>query len=378
MRIAIDARYVQDHFPGIARYTFNLVRALAGLGSDVGWVVIHNPAQKNSRYDVASLARLPGVELQVSSVPTFSLAEQIQLPRLARRLSVDLWHSPYYVMPYRLGIPVVLTFYDAIAHHFPDTLAAPWKRPPVELLTRMAVRTAQRFVAISAVAAEDLERFYGVAPSRVSVTPLGVDEHFVPQDPSVVAEAASRYGLERPYVLYLASNKPHKNLPRLLQAWHIARGEGRLASFRLVVAGHWDPRFPEAREMAERLGLGESVHFAGPVAEADLPAVYSGADLFVFPSLYEGFGLPVLEAMACGTPVVCSNTSSLPEVAGDAALTVDPLDVSALAAAIRNVLSDAGLRDELRRRGLVRAASFSWTRTGQQTLEVYRQVMTDL
>ena len=368
MRVVIDGRYIQDHFPGIARYTFHLTRALPLVAPEVDWVLLHNPALQNTRYDLSALA---GVRLVATTARTFSAGEQTALPALARRLGADVWHAPYYVMPYRLPCPSVLTFYDAIAHHFPATLTSPWKRPLFELLTRLAVHVAGRFAAISMVSRDDLMRFYGVEAGRIAVTPLAADERFAPQLPDVVQAAVKRLGLPCPYVLCLASNKPHKNLVRLVRAWHIIVTTGQAAGARLVIAGHWDPHFPQARELAERLRLMDQVHFAGPIPEDDLPAVYAGAWLFAFPSLYEGFGLPVLEAMACGTPVICSNTSSLPEVAGDAALAVDPLDARALAAAMHRVLVDEGLREDLSQRGLARAATFSWERTACETLAAY-------
>ncbi len=184
---------------------------------------------------------------------------------------------------------------------------------------------------------------------------------------------ASRFSLPRDYLLYLGSNKPHKNLVRLVEAWRIVVASGvQAADVPLVIAGAWDARYPEARQRVDTLGLADRVLFLGPVADADLPALYAGARAFVFPSLYEGFGLPVLEAMACGAPVICADGSSLPEVAGEAALLVDARDVEALATAIRRVLADADLAGELRRRGVQQAARFSWAQTAQRTLEVYR------
>jgi len=155
---------------------------------------------------------------------------------------------------------------------------------------------------------------------------------------------------------------------RLVHAWAAVRS----ADASLVIAGHWDARYPEARQAASQSGLTNRIFFVGPVAEGDLPALYGGALAFVFPSLYEGFGLPVLEAMACGTPAACSNVSSLPEVASDAALLFDPLDVESIALTLRRLVTDADLRADLRERGLRRAAHFSWERTARQTLEVYR------
>jgi alpha-1,3-rhamnosyl/mannosyltransferase len=174
-------------------------------------------------------------------------------------------------------------------------------------------------------------------------------------------------------VLYLGSNKPHKNLVRLIEAWRIVTSSFQLPASCLIVAGVWDERYPEVKLRAAELGLGDRVIFLGPVAESDLPALYSGATLFAFPSIYEGFGLPVLEAMACGVPVVCSNVSSLPEVAGAAALLVDPLDVDGLAAAIGRVLADGNLRAELRQKGVAQAARFTWEETARRTLAIYRE-----
>jgi glycosyltransferase involved in cell wall biosynthesis len=375
MRILVDGRYIQDHFPGIGRYTYNLVRALPEMAPEVEWLVLLNPALRNTRYDLSSLARLPGLRVVNTAVATFSLSEQTALPALASRLGVDLWHAPYYVMPYRLPCPSVLTFHDAIAHYFPATLTSPWKRPVFELLIRLAVRSAARFAATSQASRDDLVRFYGVDAGCITVTPEAADERFAPQPDDVVRAAVDRLGLPWPYALYLASNKPHKNLVRLVRAWHALVTSGRAAGARLVIAGHWDPHFPQARELAERLGLGGAVHFAGPIPEADLPVVLAGARVFIFPSLYEGFGLPVLEAMACGTPVICSNRSSLPEVAGDAGVLVDPEDVSAIASALDQVLGDANLRENLRKRGVDRAATFTWKRSAALTLAVYRAAL---
>jgi alpha-1,3-rhamnosyl/mannosyltransferase len=174
-------------------------------------------------------------------------------------------------------------------------------------------------------------------------------------------------------MLYFGSNKPHKNVPRLVEAF--AAGCARASGIDLVIAGHWDERYPQAKALAERLSLKERVRFIGPVQDNDLPALYGGTELFVFPSEYEGFGLPVLEAMACGAPVVCSNRSSLPEVAGDAALLCDPHDAAALARALEQALTDRGLRAALQQRGLERAAQFTWEQAASHTLKMYRTIL---
>jgi alpha-1,3-rhamnosyl/mannosyltransferase len=170
--------------------------------------------------------------------------------------------------------------------------------------------------------------------------------------------------------LYLGSNKPHKNLVRLIEAWAAIQAEARDVT--LVIAGAWLPQHPEPRQHAKALGINDRVCWLGPLPGTDLPALYTAAEAFIFPSLYEGFGLPVIEALACGTPVACANTSSLPEVAGNAALLFDPTQVDAIVDALQRLLGDANLRADLRHQGLTQAAKFSWSRTAQETLALYR------
>jgi len=206
-----------------------------------------------------------------------------------------------------------------------------------------------------------------VPPLRVAAIPLAAGPTFHPQPLEAIAGLRRRHALPERFTLYLGSNKPHKNLPRLLAAW-ATLPEDEL----LVIAGAWDRRYPEPRQIVQQQGLGERVRFLGPVAEADLPALYGAATLFVFPSLYEGFGLPVLEALACGTPVACSDSSNLPEVADNAALLFNPLDVGAIADAIRLLLADEQERAALADRATAQAARFSWERTAAATLALYR------
>jgi alpha-1,3-rhamnosyl/mannosyltransferase len=377
MRIGIDGRYIQDHFPGIGRYTYSLIGALAQVASDDSFIVLHNPALRNTRYDLAALARHPNVTLVPVNVPAFSTAEQTQLPWVVRRLRLDVLHSPYYIKPYLLPCPSVVSLYDLISARYPEYLPSPWARLAFAATTRLAITTARRLITLSAASRRDLAELYGVPLERVAVTPLAADERFQPIAEAKILEAVRRkYDLPERFVLYLGSNKLHKNLVRLVKAWSLVLSpQSPIGNRQLVVAGHWDPRYPQAQQKATELGLGEAVRFLGDVSEADLPALYNLATVFAFPSLYEGFGLPPLEAMACGTPVVCANTSSLPEVVGDAALLFDPLDVPAMAATIAQALSDASLRAALRARGLTRARLFSWERTARETLATYREAV---
>lgn len=365
MHIAIDARTVTPHFPGIGRYVSNLLRALPPImapGEELTVLV-----QPDAPADDKATIRVRG--------GPFSLRQQWEVPRALHRLRADVYHSTYFLMPYRPGLSTVLTVYDLIPILYPEAVSrrARWLFP---YLLRLALRAAQRVIAISTATKEDLYRVAEVPENRIDVIPLAPDPRFVPQPGSVIARLRERLGLPSRYALYVGSNKPHKNLARLIEAWGLVSKTPEAAGWALIIAGVWDPRYPEARQRAQALGLQDRVRFLGPVDEADLPALYGGAGLFVFPSLYEGFGLPVLEAMACGAPVVCSDRASLPEVAGDAALLVDPTDAEALAGAITRLLTDEDWRQEMRRRALVRAAEFSWERTARMTLAVYRELAT--
>lgn len=375
MRIGLDARYTSRHFPGIGRYTLGLARGLAELSHGHTLVLIGGPDHEPQRYDRAALAALPNVELVRARTAPFDPLQQIELPLLARRLKLDLLHSPYFVKPYvGLPCPSVLTIHDLLGWRYPQTLSARG-RLFYETLMRLAVRSAAALVTVSVSARDDLAYRYRMPAERIGVTPLAAERRFQPQPPEAIRCVREQYGLPERYVLYLGSNKPHKNLERLLRAWErvIADG-GALPDTILVLAGHEDPAHPEARHFVAERHLAGRVRFLPDPADADLPALYSGATVFVFPSYYEGFGLPPLEALACGTPVVCSYAGSLAEVVGNAALTVDPFSFIEIAEGLSRLLRNGALRRTLSERGLRRARTFTWRRTALETLRVYERV----
>lgn len=379
MRIGLDARYVYDHFPGIGRYTMNLAYALAELERRHELVVLYNPELPNTRHNLEGLRRFPGVELVSAPAHPFTLAEQVQIPRLVHALKLDVFHSPYYIKPYiNIPCPSIVTIHDVIGHRFPRTLPR-HARPLFGLTMWLAVQTSSRIITVSKATRDDIAYYYRRPRERIAVTPEATERRFRPQPPEVIAAVRAKYRLPPHYVLYVGSNKPHKNLERLVRAWERVCVAPELRQWMpgvtLVIAGHYDPRYPEAWRLVEERGLTNRVLFRPNVADADLPALYSGAEVFAFPSYYEGFGLPPLEAMACGTPVMCAYASSLPEVVGNAALTVDPYSFIDMAENLRYLLRTPGLRAYLRERGLRRAREFSWRRTAQKTLFVYEEVM---
>ncbi len=393
-RYILDTRTATARFPGIGRYVRNLVPALVSQSSpDEQWVLLWNPRDPTA-WDPAELA---GPQVAVIPVPVspFALGQQWAVPRQLRRLAwggrvedlnrpaarvPSLYHSTYYLMPYWPGLPTVLTVYDLIAMRLPHTVSLR-ARLLARIATALALRAAAHVIAISQATRADLLSHFPRSPDQVTVVPLAPDPRFRPQPPPEIARVRARYGLPEAYFLYLGINKPHKNLVHLLRAYRglaTTQAPGGGPPPALVIAGPWDSRYPQPRQEARALGLGHAVRFLGPVAEEDLAGLYSGCTAFVFPSLYEGFGLPVLEAMACGAAVICGNRSSLPEVAGDAALLVDPMSVEAWTQALARVWRDPGLAADLRERGRRRAARFTWERTARETLAVYRRALEGL
>jgi glycosyltransferase involved in cell wall biosynthesis len=365
--IVLDARTATDHFPGIGRYVVNLASALKRVAPEIDLTLLRDSAATAQRL---ALPDLPTLDCAVSP---FALSQQWRVRSTLQGSRAALYHSPYYLMPYRPGAAAVFTCHDLIPVIFPQYFRAR-QRLIYRFTHQLALNTAQLTIAVSHSTKNDLQRFFRVNPDRIVVVHEGVDAHFQPPSRAAIDRVKQLYALPDRYVLYFGSNKPHKNLIRLVEAFaQLGIGTQNLR-IKLVIGGHWDQRYPEAKQAVEKLGLADRVHFIGPVADADLPALYGGAVVFAFPSQYEGFGLPVLEAMACGVPVVCSNRSSLPEVAGGAGLLADPHDVRAIAAALDRVVSDAALRADLKQRSLDRAAALTWEQTAAQTLAVYRTI----
>ncbi|MCS6825704.1 MAG: glycosyltransferase family 4 protein [Caldilinea sp.] len=371
MNYLLDVRTVAPHFPGIGRYVANLVSALVEhLRSDEQLVLVGYPAQ----VEQFAAGLRAGVETLACDVSPFALQQQWKVPQLLhRRMKIErasLYHSPYYLMPYRPGLPTVLTFYDLIPLRFPSYVSLR-ARLLFRFALQMALRAARHVIAISETSRRDLLATFAVPAERVTAVPLAADARFRPQPEQAIERLRARYALPKEFLLYVGSNKPHKNLVALVGAYAALKASAPP----LLVAGVWDARYPEALRTAQALGLGERIRFLGLIDDADLPTLYSAAMAFIFPSRYEGFGLPALEAMACGTPVACSNVSSLPEVVGEAALLFDPTDTEALTEAMQRLIEDRGLRQTLSELGLRRAATFSWERNAAATLAIYRRTV---
>lgn len=361
----IDGRFAPARYPGIHRYTTNLARALAAIAPD----------------DAFALLELAGREAMVAGFERLTVTTAIRDPRaqwtVPRRLAAagaELFHAPYFVTAYRPPCPLVVSVHDTIGAASPPLLPSPLARLWFRLGVGLACRSARLVLTLSEASRRDLRRSFGLADEKIVVTPLAAAPGLRRAAPSQIEALRARLDLRRPYVLFVGAHKPHKNLTRLVAAWGELRRQGKTLDHELVLAGYRDRRYPEAEKLAARLELAD-VRFPGAVPEDDLAALYSGAELFVLPSLCEGFGLPLVEAMACGTPVAAARTSSLPEVAGDAAAWFDPTDVDAIASVVARLLDDAGERRSRARQSLERASMFSWERTARTTLDAYRSVL---
>ena len=367
MRVAIDARKLHDF--GIGTYIRNLLRQLARIDRQTDYVLL----SRAQDMDVAAQLG-PNFRAVLEPSPNYSLREQAHVPWVLRRERPDVFHAPHYVLPPAVTCRSVVTIHDCIHLMFPQYLPNKMAYAYARASMWAAVKRSDRILTVSEASKRDILHFFNVAPEKIVVVYNAIDDHFwlTPADEEV-ARVRERYQLDHQFILYVGNIKPHKNLVRLIESFAELRRTG-FEELKLLIIGDEISKLPALRRAVHGHKLHKHVRFLGFVSDDTLRVLYRLAALFAFPSLYEGFGLPPLEAMASGTPVVASNQSSLPEVTGDAAVLVDPYDVASIVDGMRRVLSDATLAADLRRRGPARAREFSWSRSVEQTRTVYEEV----
>jgi len=304
--------------------------------------------------------------------------EQLAQPWTLKQIRADLVHGPVFIGPLLTPCPVIVTIHDLSFIRFP-TLFRPANRLYLKVMTQLSARRARRLIAVSAHTATEITRLLGIPPERIDIIYHGVEPAFRPLPTGEVEAFRQHQGLPERFVLFVGTLEPRKNLVRLVEAFAQFRRQEAASQgqVKLVLAGGRGWLYDRLFARVEALALDQDVLFPGYVPNDKLPLWYNAALALVYPSLYEGFGLPVLEALACGTPVLTSNASSLPEAAGYAALTVDPHDVEALAEGLNRLLTDEPLRDRLRTRGLAHARRFTWPHTARETARTYRRALAE-
>ncbi len=368
MRIAIDARKLRDY--GIGTYVRNLLRHLSRIDSKTEYVLFCRAEDCGAVEELGENFRAVP-----ENARPYSASEQLRIPMDLRREGIDLFHAPHYVLPPLTPCKSVVTIHDCIHLRFPQYLPNRFAYAYARSSLWFATHRSNRVLTVSEASKRDILRYFRVPERKIDVIYNAIDERFgEPPAPEEIERVRDRYQLNAPYVLYAGNIKPHKNLERLIEAFHMLR-RGDLEHVKMLIIGDEISKYATLRRAVHRYKLHKHVRFFGFVPDKTLAVLYRLARAFVFPSLYEGFGLPPLEAMASGTPVITSNLSSLPEVVGDAALLIDPYDADAIADAMRRVLLDSDLRDDLRQRGLRRVGEFSWDRSVRRVREIYEEVL---
>ncbi|GAC1348076.1 MAG: glycosyltransferase family 1 protein [Ktedonobacteraceae bacterium] len=385
MKIGINALFLQTPASGSGQYLIHLLGALAEIDQHNEYVLLGaKPVAQAVANTDSGRASHP---YQVHAVPAFARSnenieklvwEQFSGPAAARKAGVDLFHVPYFAPPFFPRMPTVVTIHDVIPLRLPLYRAG----VKVEAYMRLVARAAHRatlIITVSQHAKQDMMDALHLPAEGIRVIYEAAGDEYTPiADPTMLAAARARYGVGDEYIFYLGGLDQRKNVPQLVRAFAQLCRQIENPHLQLLISGNPDgqmgPLFPDPRPAAAELGVSDRVLYRF-VEDEDKPAMYSGAKLFVYPSLYEGFGLPPLEAMSCGTPVLCSNRTSLPEVVGDAAITVDPDDLQAMVEAMHHILTDSTLRDDLRARSLEQAARFNWRKTASETLAAYKEAL---
>lgn len=371
MRIAIDGR-MGHYCVGIGVYVRGL---LQNYKIDKGneYYVIVNKGKNSDFVPLQDNFHKIYIDVTYSDYLRRDLWEQIYLPFILYMEKIDVYHGPNYVLPYFTGTKSVVTMYDMISF-LPDNWYKPLSRTRVQKLITISAKKANKIITGSDFSKNDIKRILNISEDKIKVIYTGIDESFKPIDEKEKIKAVKlKYSIDKRFILCVGSINPRKNILRLIEAFS-KLPSNFLGHYRLVIVGKKSWGYDEIFYKVKELKLEEKVIFTGFVAEEDLPYLLNAADLFVFPSLYEGFGIPPLEAMACGIPVVASNASSIPEVVGDAALLFDPYNVDEMAAAMYRALTDEQLRIELRQKGFECVKLFSWERAAKETLSVYEEV----
>ena len=377
MRIVVDARKASRQNYGIGTYIRRLGEACARLSPSDDFVFLGETDRTDGKGMPRDVARISdnNVTWEPNSSANYGLRELVSVSWQVRNLGGDVFHAPHYVYPLMLPCPGVVTIHDCIHLRFPQQFPKLGSNSYARMMIRRAVARSDRVLTVSEATRADLVDLVDADPSKIEVIRHGCDPYFLEAvDDLELSNVAEKYSLDRPFLLSVTNIKPHKNLKRLLESFGQLRRD--YDDLDLVIAGGDFSQHPELQAACKSYGIEDRVKPLGFRPKKELRALYSLARIFVFPSLYEGSGLPPLEAMACGTPVVASDNSAIPEIVGRNGLLVNPYRVDAITDAIRSLLEDSSLRDALGAQGKLRAKEFDWDKSARRVLDVYREVAT--
>ncbi len=374
MRIAIDARMARKPLSGPGRYAINLIRALANLDQKNQYLILQNSHLSEKIIEGENFKTI------WVNFPALSLRTVFWLQALLRKEKIDVFHSLFFLAPLGRGFVKIITVHDLMALKFPNffqgrsLLVRAYAKLFSHVFIRSSLTYSNEIITDSQAVKKEVIRWKPECERKITVIPPAVDPTFRKlSNLPLLEKIKEKFGLTKKIILYVGNTRPYKNLPRLIKALALLK-KNKDQCYQLVIGGGELRNLPLLRRLTESLRLADSVVFTGDLSDEEVIALMNAADIFVFPSLYEGFGLPPLEAMACGTPVVTSKAGSLPEVVGDAALLVDPENEEEIVSAIETVLTNAKLREELIKKGFERVKRFSWEKTARETLDIYKSV----
>lgn len=361
LTVGIDCRMLG--WGGIGRYTRGLIYGLQQIDVPHDFVLIAHPEFQSQ------ISKTENFKLVTNSHPVFSVTNAVSFSSFVNRLKIDLFHSPHFIYPWFYQGPGVATIHDLIPVKYPKTISAV-NRLKFMMALKLTVKKAGGIIAVSNSTKNDLTGIFDIPEKKIKVTYEAVDKNFYPRESGCINGVREKFGLDGDYMVYVGAYKPHKNICGIIRAYNLLPLRLKEACA-LVLAGRRDSRYRVVDDLIDRFGIRDRVIQIEEISDEDLAAVYSGAKAMVFPSFYEGFGLPPLEAMACNVPVLTSNTSSLGEMYEGKALTVDPENDKEIAGGIESLLSDQKLREDYIKKGAEHVRQFSWDKMAEQTVGVY-------
>jgi len=371
MKIGIDARMYGSAQTGIGNYIKNLTDNLFKIDKENQYVLYLREPQF-SEFQISN----ENIKKVKVTPRWYSYGEQALLPFQLMKEKIDIIHYPHFNSPFFYFKPSVVTIHDVTPYHFPGHRMSSWmRRHGFRFVFKNSVFRAKKVITVSESTKNDVIKYFNVPKDKITVTYLGVKSDFqVIKDYGIINKVKEKYGISKPFIFYVGVWRNHKNLPGLIRAFHILKTRYNL-DYQLVIGGNEDPHYPEVRQTWEKLGLENDIIRPGFISNQDLPIFYNAADIYVIPSFIEGFGLIGIEAMACGTPVVSSNTSSLPEVLGNAAEYFDPKDKNQMAEKMYQVISNKNKKQDLINKGFEQIKKYSWQKCAEKTLQIYNSLL---